>query len=268
MPDVVSSTFFALLAAGSLVFGSSLPTVARAWLSVNRMAVLIGFSAGMMLATAFFELLPEGLEKAGSHALTGTGFGFMLLYVVERITHFQSCRLRRQQLGQQSCNVHHQDPADHFDHVVGHVHTHATTTLLGIGLHNFIDGLITAAAFGVSKIAGGLVIGALILHQVAVGVSLGALLMRFGTPRRQIWLSTMATASFIVWGALSYAILPVNDSMGGFLLGVAGGSFLYVGACDLLPEAHFEDEGLVITVATAVGFAFAYAMTFLFTHGH
>lgn len=268
MPDVVSSTFFALLAAGSLVFGSVLPTAARTWLSVNRMAVLIGFSGGMMLATAFFELLPEGLSKAGSHALGGTGLGFMLLYVVERITHFQSCRLRRQKTGNQSCSVHHEDPIEHFDHVVGHVHSHATTTLLGIGLHNFIDGLITAAAFSVSKIAGGLVIGALILHQVAVGVSLGALLLRFGTPRRQVWLSTMATASFIVWGALSYAVLPVTEAMGGFLLGVAGGSFLYVGACDLLPEAHFEDEGLIITCATVIGFAFAYGMTFLFAYGH
>ncbi len=267
MPEVVSSTFFALLAAASLVFGSALPSAARTWLSVNRIAIVIGFSAGMMLATSLFELLPEGLKKAGSHALTGAGLGFMLLYVVERCTHFNSCRVQRQK-SHQSCNVHHENPVDHFDHVVGHVHTHATTTLLGIGLHNFIDGLITAAAFSVSQIAGGLVIGALVLHQVAVGISLGALLLRFGTPRRQIWISTALTASFIVWGALSYAVLPVNEAMSGFLLGVAGGSFLYVGACDLLPEAHFEDEGLLITIATVIGFVFAYGMTFLFAHGH
>ena len=268
MPDAVSSTFFAFLAAGSLVFGSALPSAARRWLSVNRMAIIIGFSAGMMIATSLFELLPEGLEKAGLRALTGAGFGFMLLYVVERVTHFQSCRLRRQKLGQKSCSVHHEDPQEHFDHVVGHVHSHATTTLLGVGLHNFIDGLITAAAFSISQVAGGLVIGALVLHQVAVGISLGALLLRVGTPRRQVWISTALTASFIVWGALSYAILPVNQAMSGFLLGVAGGSFFYVGACDLLPEAHFEDEGLLITIATVIGFGFAYAMTFLFSHGH
>ena len=112
MPEVVSSTFFALLAAGSLVFGSALPSAARSWLSVNRLAMLIGFSAGMMLAAALFELLPEGLEKAQSQALTGAGFGFMALYIVERLTHFHACRHR-------SCDVHDDD------HVHGHVHTHA-----------------------------------------------------------------------------------------------------------------------------------------------
>lgn len=255
MPEVVSSTFFALLAAGSLVFGSALPSAARAWLSVNRLAMLIGFSAGMMLATALFELVPEGLEKAHSQALTGVGLGFMMLYIVERLTHFHACRHR-------SCDVHDDD------HVHGQVHTHASTTLLGVGLHNFIDGLITAAAFGVSHMAGVLVIGALILHQVAVGVSLGALLLRSGVGRRQVFLSTAMTASFIVWGALAYAIVPVNDAMSGFLLGVAGGTFLYIGACDLLPEAHHKDEGLIIMGATIAGFCFVYAMTRLFVHSH
>ena len=255
MPDVISSTFFAFIAAGSLVFGSALPSTARTWLSVNRLAMLIGFSAGMMLATALFELLPEGLEKAHSQALSGAGLGFMVLYVVERLTHFHACRHRE-------CDVQGDD------HVHGHVHTHASTTLVGVGLHNFIDGLITAAAFSVSHVAGALVIGALILHQVAVGISLGALLLRAGTPRRQVATSTAIAASFIVWGALSYAVLPVNNVMSGFLLGVAGGSFLYIGACDLLPEAHHKDEGLIIMCATVIGFAFAYGMTHLFVHSH
>lgn len=249
MPEIASSALFALLAAGSLMFGSALPTAGKALLTTNRLAMLIGFSAGMMLATALHELLPESLEKANSHALLGTGMGFMLLYVVERLTHFHACRHR-------SCDVAHDD------HVHGHVHTHANTTLLGVGVHNFIDGLITATAFSISSLAGGLVLVAIVLHQVAVGVSLGALLLRAGAGRRQVGISTAITASFIVWGALSYAFLPVTPVMEGFLLGVAGGSFIYIGACDLLPEAHHKDEGIIIMMSTIVGYIAAYSMTY------
>jgi zinc transporter ZupT len=233
------------------------------------MAILIGFSAGMMLATAFFELLPEALEKANSQAFAGVGVGFMMLYIVERITHFHACRNRGESLGHHSCDAAEEteELLEGVDHALGHVHTHATTTLLGVGLHNFIDGLITAAAFSASHVAGVLVIGALILHQVPVGISLGALLLRVGTPRRQVAISTAIIGSFIVWGALLYAFLPVTKLMGGFLLGVAGGSFLYIGACDLLPEAHHKDEGLIITAATVLGFTFAYGMTRWFPHG-
>jgi ZIP family zinc transporter len=74
------------------------------------------------------------------------------------------------------------------------------------------------------------------------------------------------TASLIVWGALAYAVLPITPAMGGFLLGVAGGSFLYIGACDLLPEAHHRDEGLIIMLATMAGYGFAFWMTRIFAH--
>ena len=60
----------------------------------------------------------------GASALVGAGF--IVLYTVERLTHFHACRHRK-------CQV------EHDDHVHGHVHTHASTTLMGIGLHNFID---------------------------------------------------------------------------------------------------------------------------------
>ena len=40
--------------------------------------------------------------------------------------------------------------------------------------------------------------------------------------------------------------------------------FLYVAACDLLPEAHNEDEGWGVTAATFVGYAFRFGAAPLF----
>lgn len=268
MTEVLSPALFALLAAGSLVFGSTLPTVGalQSRLTAHRLAMLIGFSAGLMLATALHELLPEAIHKTHGNeatALSGAGIGFLLLYTIERLTHFHACRHR-------SCEIVHEGQAEVHSHLPGHahshVHTHTSTTLMGIGLHNFIDGLITAAAFAVSQVAGGLVLGAIVLHQLAVGFSLGALLLRAGTDRARIKASSAITGSFILWGVLAYAIFPVTETMSGFLLGVAGGSFLYIGACDLLPEAHQRDEGVYVMSATLLGYGGALLLKAVLPH--
>lgn len=352
---VVPSSLLALFAASALVFGSVLPTLPalRTRFFADRLSLLIGFSAGLMLATSLHELLPEALEKNPQRAMWGVGIGFLTLYVAERLTHFHACRHRACDVDEtglpaddfahdhQRHNTQHSQAEDshgehlHGEHLHGkrshsedddnftsnaatarHMSTHAapqatadataratsslanaviesplahshgghshsgyshgghshghadSMALVGMGVHNFSDGLTTAAAFAVSKPVGIVVVGAIVLHQMAAGLSLGAIMLRLGRGRRRIWLSTALTASFIVWGALFYhLVVPVSQSVTGIVLGIASGSFLYVAACDLLPEAHAEDEGWSITAMTIAGYLFALAVT-LFFAGH
>ena len=142
--------------------------------------------------------------------------------------------------------------------------------LAGMSIHNLADGLTTAAAFTVSKTVGVVVVIAIVLHQMAAGLSLGAIMMRMGRDRRRIWISTTITASFILWGALLYHfVVPVGESVTGIVLGIAAGSFLYVAACDLLPEAHAQDEGWSVMATTIGGYAFALLATIFFgSHEH
>ena len=142
--------------------------------------------------------------------------------------------------------------------------------LVGMGIHNFADGLTTAAAFAVSQTVGVVVVAAIVLHQMAAGLSLGAIMLRMGRDRRRIWMATTAVASFIVWGALFYHfVVPVQEHVTGIVLGIAGGSFLYVAACDLLPEAHAEDEGWSVMAMTLFGYVFALLVMLGFApHAH
>jgi zinc and cadmium transporter len=277
----------AILAALALVAGAAIPTIAalRSRRFESRLALLIGFSAGLMLATALHELLPEAFEKNASRAMTGVGIGFLSLYLAERITHFHACRHRfcelddaphSHEIDELGLGEHEtSSPASSHGHSQGH-HPHASShghadivALAGMSVHNFADGLTTAAAFGVSKVAGFTVILAIVLHQAAAGMSLGAIMLRAGRARRRVLFSTLAAASFIVWGVLFYFFaVPVTSETQGIVLGVAGGSFLYVAACDLLPEAHADDEGWSITAATIVGYLFALAVRSLVPHGH
>jgi zinc and cadmium transporter len=297
MSGVLPSTFLALLAAGSLVFGSALPTLPllRTRWFADRLSLLIGFSAGLMLATALHELLPEAMEANPERAMWGASLGFLTLYVAERLTHFHACRHRRCEVEHDLHEAHNGaattgqgartvSPPSSFmsepPHLPQHAHAHGhadTMALVGMGIHNFADGLTTAAAFAVSQTVGIVVVLAIVLHQMAAGLSLGAIMLRVGRSRRRVYLSTTAVASFILWGALFYHFVVaartnasgVDHSVTGIVLGIAGGSFLYVAACDLLPEAHAEDEGWSVMAMTLFGYVFALLVMLVFgTHSH
>lgn len=284
-PHAVPAILLSTLAAFSLILGAALPTL-RSNIFEHRLTLLIGFSAGLMLATALFELVPEALERSPHYATWGVGFGFLMLYIAERITHFHACRHRQ-------CDVEHGPDAELAAPqsqpmvvlpVIGqpaqphsHAHLHAHTdrmAMVGMSIHNFADGLTAAAAFALSPSIGFVVVFAIVVHQMAAGLSLGAILLRMGRRHKPMLIATAIVASFIVWGAIFYLlILPPGMSMDakkqlqGIILGVAGGSFLYVAACDLLPEAHLDDEGWGITATTVFGFFFAIGTKLLFS-GH
>jgi len=271
--EVLPSTILALIAAGSLVFGSAIPTLPllRTRLFANRLSLLIGFSAGLMLATALHELLPASLEANPHYAMWGASLGFLSLYIAERWTHFHACRHLHCEVEDDAAPP----PVHTHDHVHGHSHgsTHGhadTMALVGMSIHNFADGLTIAAAFAVSHTIGAIVVSAVVLHQTAAGLSLSAIMLRLGRSHRRVLIATTIVASFIVAGALFYFwVVPVGETVQGFILGIAAGSFLYVAACDLLPEAHAADEGWTITSMTIVGWGFALLVKqFLEPGGH
>jgi zinc and cadmium transporter len=241
----------AILAAGALVLGAALPTTLslRMHSFQHRLSLLIGFSAGIMLATALHELIPQAMEYNSAHAMTGVAIGFLVLYTAERITHFHACRHR-------DCEVEEEYPHhDHADHE--HIHHFDTMAMVGLSIHNIADGLSLAAAFAVSQVVGLIVVLAIVLHQSAVGVSLGAIMLKAKRSHRSIILASAAVASFIVLGVVFYhLVVPVSESARGVVLGLAAGSFLYVASCDLLPHAHAEDEGWSVTASTLLGYAF------------
>lgn len=274
----------AVLAMLSLWAGASLPTWAalRSRGFERHLSLLIGFSAGLMLATSLHDLLPEALEKNSSRAMSGVALGFLGLYIVERATHFHACRHRHCQIEHEHGHSHGEHAHLHDEHTAqprrhshgldasGEARGHADTmALAGMSVHNFADGLTTAVAFGVSPAAGLTVVLAIVLHQMAAGLSLGAIMLRAGRARRRVLLSTLGSASAIPLGVLFYHFaVPLDVPTQGLVLGIAGGSFLYVAACDLLPEAHAEDEGWSITAATVAGYAFTLLVRALAPHAH
>ncbi|MCZ4497246.1 MAG: Zinc transporter ZupT [Thermoleophilia bacterium] len=243
---------------------------------VQTMSMLI--AAGILLGIVFADLLPEAFELTGTtNAAISIAFGFLALYVVETVT---------------SGHTHHLEPHAHGTHDDGHAHAHShahshapepdadgcipyhaiVPFLIGLGLHNFADGVVIGASDAVSNgAAAGVAVGILI-HQLPVGLSFAAVLIAGRLSSRRVTRDAFIVAAMIPLGALLIALLPnLSDGSLGVLVGLAAGALLYIATGHLLPEAHSEEKHL----GAAATFAVALVATILFVgamhgdeHGH
>jgi zinc transporter ZupT len=192
------------------------------------------FAAGILLALAFVDLFPEGLELAGETAVAGFVGGFALLFLTESFT---------------SAHTHHM-PEEH-------VHKHALGPfVLGLGIHNLADGFVLGVGAKAAAVTSWLVGLGVLVHQVPVGISLAAVLLAAQVGKVGILWTAGLLGLAIPVAAIVTALVPVpgNGALG-FLTGAAGGVLAYIGAAHLLPEAQSEDTDMsagLLFVATLV----------------
>ncbi|RKH50665.1 ZIP family metal transporter [Corallococcus llansteffanensis] len=190
------------------------------WLQ-RHLPALVAFAAGTLLAAVFLEVLPEAVAALGDAAFTWALGSFVILALLEW-----------------ALGHHHH----HVEAAAGHVHSHGAPTLPAAllasdALHNVGDGAAVAAAFLVSPNAGFATAFAVIVHELPQEVGDYALLRAAGWSRVRslvalggVQLTAVAGAAAVLLGTRH---LP---SLQGTVLAIAGGSFLYIGAVDLLPE--------------------------------
>ncbi|KKW24449.1 MAG: Zinc/iron permease [Candidatus Kaiserbacteria bacterium GW2011_GWB1_52_6] len=209
----------------------------------DRLHLILGFSAGAVIGVAFFDLMPEALQLAGS----GRGFsfttslmalGFALYLVFDRMI---------------ILHRHHED--------LSHEHAHAVRGVWGAGtlsLHSFLDGVGIGLAFKVSPAIGLVVAAAVLAHDFSDGINtVNMILKNNGTRAKALrWLMIDALAPLV--GVLSTLLFTVSEGNLGLLLALFAGFFLYIGASDLLPESHHAHPKRWTTVATVLGMAVIY----------
>jgi zinc and cadmium transporter len=229
----VSAIIMSVLAAVGFT-AASLLALLGGELGARGRSLSAAFAAGILIALAFVDLFPEGLELAHEAAVAGFVGGFALLFLTESFT---------------SAHTHHL-PEEH-------VHKHALGPfVLGVGLHNLADGFVLGVGAKASAVTSWLVGVGVLVHQVPVGISLAAVLLAARVGRAGIlWTSVLLGLAIPAAAALT-AMVPIpGDGALGLLTGVAGGVLAYIGAAHLLPEAQSEDTDMaagLFFVATLV----------------
>jgi ZIP family zinc transporter len=219
--------------------------------SGNRLHLVLGLAAGMLLGAALFDLLPEGLAIAESLArrpVLVTGFaagGFLVFHLLEKFLAF------------------HSHPEPNYGEP-GHSHA-GDLGALAVTIHSFFDGAAIGVGFQVSSSAGAAVAAAVIAHDFSDGLNTAMLLKGKSDSRANAWLVAdaaapcLGAASTLVWKFPPVFLAPA--------LGLFAGFFLYLGAAHLLPEAHRTGSGIPVALSTVAGFALLLGVSLFFKAG-
>jgi zinc transporter ZupT len=229
----VSAIFMSMLAAVGFT-AASLLALLGGDLGARGRSLSAAFAAGILIALAFVDLFPEGLELAGETAVAGFIGGFALLFLTESFT---------------MAHTHHL-PEEHVQkHALG-------PFIIGLAIHNLADGFVLGVGAKAAAVTSWLVGLGVLVHQVPVGISLAAVLLAAHVGRAGVLWTSVLLGLAIPAAATLTAFLPVpGDGALGLLTGVAGGILAYIGAAHLLPEAQSEDTDRsagILFVATLI----------------
>lgn len=202
------------------LFGGILP-ILMTGRPENRLKLFVSFGAGLLLGMAFLHMIPEASELTpktfGFWLLTG----FLLLLVLERFFMVHACE-------EGGCDYH----------------TVGVAAFGGLAVHGIIEGFALTSSMFVSEI-GPLVLVAILAHKAPAGFALSSILRLSGKSNKEIICFSLGVASSAPIGVwIAYFLLRTTrmPAFAGALLGVSAGTFLYIAACDLLPELHRSDS--------------------------
>ncbi|OGL99161.1 hypothetical protein A2501_03105 [Candidatus Uhrbacteria bacterium RIFOXYC12_FULL_57_11] len=199
---------------------------------------LVALSTGAMLGNSIFHLLPEAIETGETVGLSlfqtfliVTG-AFVLSFIFEQAFSIHHCH-----------STSHHGSAKPSHHCHTDIKPFAHLVLWGDLIHNFIDGLIVAAAFIVSPALGLTTVLAVALHEIPQELGDFAVLVYGGySKRRALLLNYLSATSIIFGGIVGYMLSSSFTTFAPFLLPFAAGSFLYIATSDLLPELKHEEN--------------------------
>ena len=218
----------------------------------HRNAVLphgISFAIGALLAVAFWGLIPEAFAEVKPEqfqALSGTILaGILGFFVLEKLLIWRHCHYG-------SCEAHGDDGQDD-DHTHSHGHSHnrgrndaksaGALIILGDSIHNFVDGILIAAAFLTDVQLGIVTSLAVAAHEIPQEVGDFAILLDSGYSRgKALFYNILASLTTVLGGVLAYFSLEdLHDSLP-YFLALAASSFIYIAVADLIPSLHTKTD--------------------------
>ncbi|MFC1647164.1 ZIP family metal transporter [Patescibacteria group bacterium] len=177
--------------------------------------LMVSLSTGALMGGAFIHLLPEASEHLDPVELNMVVLvAFITFFFIEKIFHWRHC---------------HKGECD--------VHTFGYMNLVGDALHNFIDGMLIAAAFMTNINLGIVTTFAVSLHEIPQEIGDFGVLLYSGFSKKKAILSNFFVALIaIAGGILGYILSGYSEGVSLYLLPFAAGGFIYIAASDLMPE--------------------------------
>lgn len=212
--------------------GGALSVLCAALFALNARAhwvnALVSYAIGALLGAVFLDILPEAIRLTTSGAaLSGTILaGILLFFILEKLLLWRHC--------------HHDHCEAHEPHEPPQVHGRTGLMLVvGGGFHNFVDGVIIAAAFITDVHLGIVTALAITAHEIPQEVGDFMILLHTGYSKTQsLMLNMLASLATLAGGVLAYFALQSVQGVVPTLLGLAAASMIYIAVADLIPGLH------------------------------
>ncbi|MEN9649852.1 MAG: hypothetical protein RL094_819 [Candidatus Parcubacteria bacterium] len=218
----------------------------------DKLHTFLGFTAGVLLAVVAFDIFPEIfdlLQKTGVSVvvpMVALVVGFLLFHIGEKVL-----------------LIHH----SHESHYGEHSHAHAKHPSVGVfsalalAAHSFLDGVGIGLGFQVSTETGIIVALAVLAHDFSDGLNTVSLMLAHKNTERKALKFLCLDALAPVAGGVATLFFTVSPVMLLVYLGFFAGFLLYIGASDILPEAHSKDSSLRTVLATILGVVFIFIVS-------
>jgi ZIP family zinc transporter len=210
----------------------------------DRLHYIESFTVGVLLGVCFFDIVPEAFRITTSSATEPTAMlvalvsGFLVFHVLEK-----------------AILIHHSHEEQYADH------KHPSVGLFGafgLAFHSFLDGVGIGVGFHVGSRMGILIATAVIAHDFSDGLNTVALMLSHKNTTRKTFSLLLLDASTPVVGVASTYVFHFPETWLVLYLGFFAGFLLYIGASDLLPEAHSKNSSWPMLGLTVLGAIFIF----------
>lgn len=208
---------------------------------------ILGYTAGIILGVIAFDLLPEIFRLAQNNHIDPTKpmialvVGFLLFHILEKTILLHSAH-------ETEYGTHHHPRVGLF-------------SALALSAHSFLDGVGIGLGFQVSTTVGLAVAIAVIGHDFADGLNTVSLMLANKNSSRRSFILLLLDATAPVLGAISTLFFHLSEPNLVLYLGFFAGFLLYIGASDILPQAHEDKSSRITILLTVLGAALMFVIT-------
>lgn len=213
----------------------------------NKLHYIMSFTAGVLVAVCFFDILPEAFNMVREQNISiepltiAIVAGFLAFHILEK-----------------TVILHHAHEEEYAEH------KHPTVGVLGaagLSFHSFLDGVGIGLGFHVNPHVGLLIAVAVIAHDFSDGLNTVTLVLTHRNPAKKAFALLLLDATTPILGVLSTFLFSIPQNLLVLYLGFFAGFLLYIGASDLLPEAHSKHSSYKMIGLTILGVVFIFLVT-------
>jgi len=199
---------------------------------------LISFAIGALLGASFLGLIPHALEYTpaiDSHDIGLTLLlGLLAFFVLEKLVLWRHCHIDH-------CDGHLPTTSEHSHHPSHKGQAVGTLILVGDTIHNFVDGILIAAAFMTDLHLGIVTALAIAAHEIPQELGDFVILLHSGFKRsKALYYNIISSLGTVVGALLAYFALADMQHLLPYVLIVAASSFIYIAVADLIPGLHHK----------------------------